>query len=176
MPTLMLLRHAKSDHDDPKQDDHDRPLSDRGRKDAPRMGTYIRDQGWQPALVICSTSERTRETWDLIEPQLKTTPKVRFDRAIYLAAWPSLVSIVQSAPASTPSLMVIGHNPGMEQLALALALQPKTPSERALLETMSKKYPTCALAVLEFDGDWRNVKAGTGRLTAFVRPKDIEEV
>lgn len=174
MPTLMLLRHAKSDHEDPKLGDHERPLSKRGREDAPRMGEHMRAQNWEPELVLCSTSERTRETWDLVAPKLESQPTVRFDRALYLAAWPALLSIVQGAPDDVSSLLLIGHNPGTEQLAIALALQPKTPSERGRAESISKKFPTCALAVLEFDGGWRDVKAGTGRLIAFVRPKDLE--
>lgn len=174
MPKLMLLRHAKSDQD-AKVEDHERPLSKRGRHDAPRMGEYMRAQNYEPALVLCSTSERTRETWDLVGPKLKSSPQVRFDKALYLAAWPNLLAMVQGVPADTPSVMLIGHNPGMEQLAVALAIQPKTPSERGRVESMSKKYPTCALAVLEFEGDWRGVAPGTGRLTAFVRPKDLGE-
>ena len=174
MRTLMLLRHAKSDWDNAKGDDHDRPLSKRGRHDAPEMARHIRAEKWEPALVLCSTAARTRETWALMAPVLKTNPKVQFERALYLAAWPALLAIVQRTPTDVPSLMVIGHNPGLEQLALALALQPKTPSERARAETLSKKFPTCALALLEFEGGWREVKAGTGRLAAFVRPKDID--
>jgi len=177
MPTLMLLRHAKSDwpkSGGSKLDDHDRPLSSRGRKDASRMGKYMRSEKCEPALVLCSTAARTRETWDLVALELKSKAKVRFEKALYLAAWPALLSIVQSTAATTPSLMLIGHNPGMEQLAIALALQPKTPSERARAENLSKKFPTCALAVLEFEGDWRAVKPGSGRLAAFVKPKDLE--
>ena len=177
MPTLMLLRHAKSDwpkSSGSKPDDHARPLSNRGQKDAPRMGKYMRAQKWEPALVLCSNAARTRETWELVAPELKTEPKVRFEKALYLAAWPALLSIVQNVPAATPSLLLIGHNPGIEQLAVALALEPKTPSERARAENLSKKFPTCALAVLEFRGDWRAAKPGSGRLTAFVKPKDLE--
>lgn len=174
MPTLMLLRHAKSDQET-KLEDHERPLSKRGRHDAPRMGEYMRAQGYEPDLVLCSTSERTRETWNLVGPRLKLQPKVRFDRGLYLAAWPALLAISQGTLADVNALLMIGHNPGVEQLAIALALQPKTPSERVRAETMSKKYPTCALAVLEFDGAWPGIKPGTGRLTAFVRPKDLDE-
>ena len=174
MPTLMLLRHAKSDWDDPKLGDHDRPLSERGRNDAPRMGKYIRAKKWEPTLVICSTSTRTRETWALVASQLKTEPKVRFERAVYLAPVQTLLSIVQAAP-SVPSLMLIGHNPGMESFARTLAATPKTGKERERLEDMAKKFPTCALAVLEFDGAWRDVRPAAGRLVEFVRPKQLED-
>jgi phosphohistidine phosphatase len=174
MPTLMLLRHAKSDSDNSKLGDHERPLSERGRNDAPRMGKVIRSEKWEPELVVCSTSERTRETWDLMAPEFKSEPKVRFDRTVYLAPPQTLLSIVQNAP-SVASLMLIGHNPGMEDLALTLAAKPKTPDERARIESMARKYPTCALAVLEFDGAWRDVRPGTGRLVAFVKPKDLED-
>lgn len=174
MPTLMLLRHAKSDWDDPKVDDRDRPLSDRGRNDAQRMGKYLRAEELEPALVVCSTSTRTRETWDLVAPELKTKPKVRFERGVYLAAWPSLLALVLSTPANVPSVMLIGHNPGFEQLAAVLSGPPRNAEEREWQTSMAKKYPTCALAVLEFAGEWRGVKEGGGRLTDFTRPKDLE--
>lgn len=174
MPTLMLLRHAKSSQDDPKLDDHDRPLAERGRKDAPRMGRHMRAQTWEPALVLCSTSARTRETWELVAPELKTRPNVRFDRALYLAEWPALLAIVQGTPAATNSLLLIGHNPGLGQLAVALSLRPGTPAERGRAESMSKKFSTCALAVLEFEGAWRGIKPGSGRLAAFVKPKELK--
>lgn len=175
MLTLMLLRHAKSDWDDPKMDDHDRPLSDRGRNDAPRMGKYLRSEKLELALVVCSTSVRTRETWDLVAPELKTKPKVRFERGVYLAAWPSLLTLVQQTPATVPSLMMIGHNPGFEQLAAVLSAPPRNTEERERQTSMAKKFPTCALAVLEFDGAWRDVKEGSGMLTDFTRPKDLDD-
>jgi phosphohistidine phosphatase len=179
MPTLMLLRHAKSDWPEsksgPKMDDHDRPLSDRGIKDAPRMGAHIRAGKREPDLVLCSTSARTRETWELIAPELRSKPQAHFDRALYLAAWPQLLAIVQTAPANVHSLMLIGHNPGMEQLAAQLAAEPHGAAERERVAAMRKKFPTCALAVVEFEGAWKKVAHGTGRLVAFVRPKDLEE-
>ncbi len=177
MPTLMLLRHAKSDwpksDSGPKLEDHDRPLSERGRSDAPRMGKFIRAKKYEPALVICSTSTRTRQTWDLVGPELKTEPKVQFERAVYLAPVQTLLSIIRAAPVVS-SLMLIGHNPGMESLARTLAAPPKGGKERERLEDMAKKYPTCTLAVLEFEGSWRDVRPAAGRLVEFMRPKQLE--
>jgi phosphohistidine phosphatase len=174
MPTLMLLRHAKSDWDDAKLGDHDRPLSGRGRKDAPRLGRHLRAKKWEPELVLCSTSLRTRETWDLVAPELKSKPQVYFERALYLAAWPQLLSAVQATSEKVRALMLIGHNPGMEQLAAQLTAEPRGAGERERVAAMRRKFPTCALAVIELDGAWKGAAHGTGKLAAFVRPKDLD--
>jgi len=126
---LLLLRHAKSDWSG-SLGDHDRPLAARGRKAAPRMGAVMRKKGYVPALVLCSTAERTKETLELLLPALRADPKIQYDRALYLAEWPVLLAILQGAAADTPLLM-IGHNPGLEQLASALAVQPQDAAERA---------------------------------------------
>jgi phosphohistidine phosphatase len=168
---LLLLRHAKSDWSG-NLGDHDRPLAPRGRKAAPRIGALMRKRGYVPAAVLCSTAERAKQTLDLLLPALRTDPKIEYDRALYLAEWPALLAAVHSA-AETPLLM-IGHNPGLEQLAVALVLQPQDAAERARLENLARKFPTAALAVLDFDAPhWEAVKPGTGRLTDFVRPRDL---
>jgi phosphohistidine phosphatase len=167
------LRHAKSDWSG-NLGDHDRPLTPRGRKAAPRIGVFMRKKGYVPAAVLCSTAERTRETLELLLPALRADPKIRYDQALYLAEWPALLASLQSAATGDTPLLMIGHNPGLEQLAIALTAQPQDLVERAQLEKLERKFPTAALAVLDFnEPHWEAVKPGTGRLTDFVRPRDI---
>lgn len=169
---LLLLRHAKSDWGK-ETEDHERPLSQRGKKTAPRMAAHMRAKGYEPAQVLCSSARRTRQTLELMLPKWRSKPKVRYERALYLADWPRLLSAVRNGKAASP-LLLLGHNPGIEQLAIALALQPKSAAERARAERMALKFPTAALAVLDFDAaTWRTIKPGQGKLVDYVRPKDL---
>ena len=174
MQRLLLLRHAKSDRSKAAsgRGDHARQLNDRGRMAASLMGRHMREKGYVPALVLCSTSARTRETLKILLRSFETTPEVRYQDALYLAPWPNLLAAVRGAPASP--LLLVGHNPGMEQLALALAAPPKSAAGREFAEVMAQKFPTGALAVLNFRGEsWNSIKPGVGRLADFVRPKDL---
>ena len=169
---LLLLRHAKSDWSE-ELDDHERPLSSRGKKAAPKIGSYMHSKGYEPALVLCSTARRTRETLDLVLPKLRTKPKILHQRALYLADWPHLLATVRKTKPVSPVLLV-GHNPGMEQLAIALALHPKNPAERGRAERLAQKFPTGALAVLDFDvKTWSAIAPGAGTLADYIRPKDL---
>jgi phosphohistidine phosphatase len=170
---LLLLRHAKSDWSK-EADDHDRPLSARGRKAAPEIAAYMRGRNYLPEVVLCSTAQRTRETLELLLPSWSRKPTILFERGLYLADWPALLANLKKAPAHASPLLLIGHNPGLEQLAIALALQPGNLPERTRLQRLSRKYPTGALAVLDFEiASWRNLKAGLGQLVDFIRPKDL---
>lgn len=171
---LLLLRHAKSDWSG-KADDHARPVSARGKRTAPRMGAWMRAKGYEPKLVLCSTAERTKETLELVVPAFARRPQIRYDRSLYLAEWPALLAEIRAAAGETSPLMVVGHNPGLEQLAIALALQSQSASERARLEKLAQKFPTAALAVLDFEiADWSGLKPGLGRLVDYMRPKDLD--
>jgi phosphohistidine phosphatase len=170
---LLLLRHAKSDWSK-DADDHGRPLSARGRKSAPDMARYMRSKDYLPGVVLCSTAQRTRETLDLLLTVWSERPVIRYENALYLADWPVLLANLKKAPARASPLLLVGHNPGMEQLAVALALQSSGVAERARLQRLTRKFPTAALAVLDFDiTSWRNLKPGLGKLVEFVRPKDL---
>ena len=170
---LLLLRHAKSDWNK-DADDHHRPLSARGRKAAPLVGLYMRRKEYLPQADLCSTAERTRETLDLLLASWARKPTVRYDRELYLAEWPALLASLKKAPARASPLLLVGHNPGMEQLAVALAAQPKAAVERTGLQRLTQKFPTAALAVLDFEiASWRRLKPGSGQLADFVRPKDL---
>ena len=170
MRTLMLMRHAKSSWDQPEFDDLDRPLAPRGRDAAPLIAGYIRKSKWQPDLVLCSPAARARETWQLMTPVLDRTVDCKMLRAIYPGAPSRLLEALRRAADEVETLMLIGHNPGLGRLAAGLCgTGPKKPLER-----MCGKFPTAALAVIDFDVDrWDQVAPGAGRLRAFVRPKDV---
>jgi phosphohistidine phosphatase len=140
----------------------------------PRVAAHMKKQGYQPQVILCSTAARARETLELLLAHLKTPAAVTHDRALYLAEWPQLLAEIRAVPAGGSPLLLVGHNPGLEQLALALALQPQSPAERARTERLAEKFPTAALAVLDFEiADWREAKPGSGKLLDYVRPKDL---
>jgi phosphohistidine phosphatase len=170
---LLLLRHAKSDCSK-ETDDHDRPLSARGRKAAPEMARHMRSKDYLPEIVLCSTALRTRETLALLLSTWRKKPALRYEAALYLADWPVLLANLKKAPPRASPLLLVGHNPGIGQLANALALQSNNAAERSRLHRLAQKFPTAALAVLDFEiASWRHLKAGTGQLIDYVRPKDL---
>jgi phosphohistidine phosphatase len=156
MKRLYVLRHAKSSWDDPDLADHDRPLSARGRRAADAIGRHLRAEGIEPELVLCSSSARTRETLARIGLEGE------IERELYGASAGELIARLRDVPASVESLLVIGHNPGMHDLTLALADGPPG------------NYPTGALATVELDvGSWSAIVPGCGRLIDFVRPREL---
>jgi phosphohistidine phosphatase len=175
MKRLLLLRHAKAVAASPKSGDHARVLADRGRNDAPRIGIVMQHKRYLPDLVLCSTAKRTMETWQHAAPELDGSPDVRFLDELYLAPWKAIVGIVrESGPTNT--VLVIGHNPGLEECARMLARKPLDDVERALANTLAEKFPTCALAVLDFEiAMWQDIAAGEGALIDFVRPRNLSD-
>lgn len=171
MPTLLLLRHAKSSWEDEDLDDFDRPLNPRGRRAAPAMGRVLLERGWVPDRVLCSPAARTRETWALVEEALGTEVPAEYPDVLYLAEPGEMVEEIRNAGREAERLLVVGHNPGMERLALALAAD----GAPELRERMAAKYPTAALAVLDFEGGWDSVAAERVRLVDFIRPKDLPD-
>lgn len=173
MKTLYILRHAKSDQGDGSMRDHDRPLNTRGREAAPKMGAYLKAKGYKPDLVLCSTARRTIETCDLIRPSLGDIT-VAFEAGLYLAEARSIIDRLRRLDDGVGAAMVIGHNPGLEQLAAGLSASPKTEDEERLHRRMREKFSTCALAVIKFPvKTWRDVKLGAGVLGDFMRPRDL---
>jgi phosphohistidine phosphatase len=170
MPTLMLMRHAKSSWDRPELADLDRPLAPRGQETAPLIARYIKESNWQPDLVLCSPAERVRETWRLMSPVLDRPIRCKTLRAIYPGAPSRLLEALRRADDDVHILMLIGHNPGLGRLAASLCAS----GPKKALARMHAKFPTAALAVIGFDVDrWSGVAPATGRLEAFVRPKDL---
>jgi phosphohistidine phosphatase len=173
---LLLLRHAKSAPGDARASDAQRALNERGRADAPRMGGVMHRSRYVPDLVLCSSAKRTVETWQRLAPELESAPEPSFLDSLYLAAFKSILKIVRSASDSATVALVIGHNPGLEECAVALARPAVTPEEHERRTALETKFPTCALAVLDFDvAHWRDIAPGGGALTDFVRPKDLRD-
>jgi phosphohistidine phosphatase len=171
---LLLLRHAKAVPGGPKTDDHARALAERGRGDAPAVGRYMRKWDLVPGLVLCSTSKRTVETAELVFAEFRVRPEIEYMAALYLAEPAQIVSILRKLPGDAKSVCVIGHNPGLEVCAGRLAREPVTRKERDIFDVIEEKFPTGALAVLDFDIDrWRDLAPETGALIDFVRPRDL---
>lgn len=170
MRTLYLLRHAKSSWNDDSADDFDRALAPRGVDAASRVARYMKDEGWIPDAVLCSAARRAVETLELITPVLGLDGAARIDRNLYLAEPEIMLQRIRGVEDTAASVLMIGHNPGAEQLARRLCGDGRAKAMRRL----RKKYPTAALAVITFPTDsWTQVADGTGYLEAFVRPKDV---
>jgi phosphohistidine phosphatase len=168
--TLLLLRHAKSSWDQPGLRDHDRPLARRGKLAAPLMGRYLVEHGLVPDRVLCSSAARTRQTWERVAACLDDQPPVEIDADLYAAGTESLLNTVQLTDDSIETLMLIGHNPGLEMLAADLA----GGGDALAMGRMRLKFPTAALAELSFQSTrWQDVMPGSGQLVRFVRPKDL---
>lgn len=181
----MLLRHAKSDWPDGVPD-HERPLAARGRRDAPTMGRWLRAEGYGPDHVVCSTALRTRQTWELVQSELDTAPSTVFEPRVYAASVQQLADVVGGAPEAARTLLVVGHNPGIEEFALTLAGADASAGadagadadsvdggRAAELDRMRDKYPTAAIAVFEWSGGWDQLFPGVARLARFVTPRDL---
>jgi phosphohistidine phosphatase len=169
MKRLALLRHAKSARP-AGISDHERPLARRGFEDSRAMGSYIRQEMLLPDLVLVSTSNRTRQTWDVVIQGLGEAPSARFEPRLYDASAARLATVIAETRDDVKLLLLIGHNPGVADLALRLAGH----GDRYALARMRAKYPTCALAVLDLPGeDWKNLIAGSARLDRFVTPKGL---
>ena len=168
MKRLLLLRHGKSDWNNRDQPDNERPLNDRGQRAAALMGAYLRQRGLTPDLILSSPSVRTRETAAKVMLALQAEVPLEFRSVLYLADPKTIMEQVRGAPDTVKTLLVIGHNPGM-QLA-ALKLSAGDPAGRR--DDIEDKFPTAALAVIEFDIDnWADAKGGD--LVAFDSPKAL---
>lgn len=169
--TLYLLRHAKSSWDEPSLDDFDRPLNPRGRKAAADMAKAMRRRGLVPDLVLCSAARRTQDTWALMAPILAKDVPVRVLKGLYLATPSGFLTALARVPETVERALLLGHNPGIEQLAVKLA---GAESKSSALATLQTKYPTCALAEILFDiPDWSAARSASGRLIRFLRPRDL---
>lgn len=166
---LILFRHAKSDWPE-RVDDHDRPLADRGKKAAPVMGVYLEKSKLVPDLVLVSTARRAQETWTRASRAIKVQPPSKNVREVYEATAEKLLDVVRKTGPDVWTLMIVGHNPGLEDLAKRLMKDAGGEAGGRLRE----KFPTAAIAVLSFDiGDWKEIAAETGSLDRFVTPKSI---
>jgi phosphohistidine phosphatase len=168
MKQLLLLRHAKSSWDDPGLDDFDRPLAERGLEAAQSMGRELAAREWLPDLALVSSALRTRDTWRLVAAELPAHPQVAFAKALYDASAADILSKIRQTDPSRDSLLVVGHNPGLEDLARQLA---GPGSEAKARKKLDEKFPTTALARFVFEGDWSALISA--RLTHCLTPKDL---
>jgi phosphohistidine phosphatase len=172
MRVLYLLRHAKSDWGDSGARDFDRPLAPRGRRDAPAMAAYMATHAYRPDRVLCSPAARTRETWALLRPVLGPDIPVDYDRELYLGSRDRLLQCLRTRGGAAKSLLLIGHNPGLEELASALAAT----GDRLALAAMREKYPTTGLAVIDLAIQrWAEIDHGAGTLADFMAPKRLDK-
>jgi phosphohistidine phosphatase len=163
-----LFRHGKSSWSDPTLADLDRPLAPRGERASRRIGKYIRRKKIRPALVLCSPSLRTRQTLAAIEPSLGDHCSVELESQLYAASEGELLERLRALPESVESVMLVGHNPGLQELACALS---SGGAELALLE---QKFPTGALATLLVDCEsWAALEPGDGELVDYVVPRQL---
>lgn len=165
---LVITRHAKAAWPEGVPDP-ERPLAERGRRDAPRAGRWLSGAKLLPDHVVCSPAARTRETYALISSEWDSAPSVDYDERVYAAGLSALLSVVRGAPPASRALMLVGHNPGMQGLTLALAGD----GDPARLAQAREKYPTCGIAVLEIPGTWSSVAPGRAVLERFVVPRDF---
>ncbi|WP_258158830.1 histidine phosphatase family protein [Rhizobium sp. TH2] len=163
---LILFRHAKSswEHD---VDDHDRPLAGRGIKTAPVMGTWLAANGLVPDLALVSTARRAQQTWALAGPEFGKPVKKQDSDAIYEATAENILAVIKSVKKAVGTLIVVGHNPGFEQLAMLLMKDEGGEAGARLRE----KFPTAAVAVLSFGGSWDDLGPHSCALEHFVTPK-----
>lgn len=172
MLRLYLLRHAKSSWSDPSLHDFDRPLNKRGNKDAPKMGKLIEQRGYQPDRILCSTSCRTKQTLGGIIQGLEGNISLSLLDALYEGNAPDYLVLIRQHAHESRNLMLIGHNTGIQEIALRLA----DTDNPAAMRDIESKFPTAALAVFDFPVDsWAEITPGTGHLVDFIKPRDLIE-
>jgi phosphohistidine phosphatase len=164
MNLIYLLRHAKSSWADPDQDDRERPLAPRGLRGGRIMAGYIQRQGVAPALVLCSPAKRAQQTLELIMPALGS-PEVHIEERIYAASADDLLDGLRLLPASVRSVMLIGHNPGLQDLACSLVKRSRS------RDMLRARFPTAALVTLTTPVSWRQLRPGAAELLAYADPR-----
>ncbi|MFB9831536.1 SixA phosphatase family protein [Actinoallomurus acaciae] len=163
--TLAILRHAKSAW--PDVADHQRPLADRGRRDAPRAGVWLRDNGAIPDHVLCSTARRARETWRLTAGALQPAPLVTYDDRLYDADVERVMDAIAEVPDRVTRLLLVGHAPMVQALTLYLAGDAVGDA----LARAQTRFPTCAIAMLAVPDGWASLRPRSGVLLDFVVPR-----
>ncbi|MBR8640957.1 histidine phosphatase family protein [Streptomyces tuirus] len=164
---IVLFRHAKADW--PQVTDHERPLADRGRKDAAEAGRRLADTGIPFDLALCSTAVRTRETWKLAVQEFPQRPKTIYEERIYEASPGELIAVLNETPDDAQNVLLIGHNPGVQGLADILAGS----AEEDARERMDRRgFPAATFAVLSFTGSWKSVEPGVATLEDYWAPAE----
>ena len=169
MKTLLLFRHAKSDWGNPGQADFDRPLNERGSKSAKRMGEWMKQQHIQPEWIICSPAQRAQETLSLLRHSISIPDTlVQFDERVYQASLSTLLEIIAQCPEDMDNIMLVGHNPGMDELLTYLC------GANLPLSSKGKLMATATLAQISLPDDWQQLKSECGKLQQITRPGEID--
>jgi phosphohistidine phosphatase len=174
---LFVLRHAKSSWDDPGLDDHERPLAPRGQRSVKLLAAHLREHHIKPEQVLCSSARRTMETCEGIDPggEMAVEPE------LYSASGDEVLARLRRIPESTSSVMVIGHNPALQELVLRLigahgedgrSPEPDDGTD-SMRGAVQRKFPTGAMATLTFDCAWEDLSPGHARLVDLIRPRDL---
>jgi phosphohistidine phosphatase len=168
---LFVLRHAKSSWDDPTLEDHERPLSGRGRRAVKLLAQHVRAAKIDPAQILCSSSRRTLETVEGVFPGCEAV----VDPELYSANCAQLIERLSGVPADLPSVLIVGHNPALQLLVLKLVGAPSSGmvGSGSQLADIARKFPTGALATLSFECGWADIGKGCAQLTDYVRPKSL---
>ncbi|WP_369257365.1 histidine phosphatase family protein [Streptomyces sp. R35] len=164
---IVLFRHAKADW--PQVSDHERPLADRGRKDAAVAGRRLADTGIPFDLALCSTAARTRETWKLAVHEFAHRPKTVYEERLYEASPGELIAVLNETPDDAQNVVLIGHNPGVHGLAEILAGQAEGDTRTRM---NSRDFPAAAFAVLSFEGSWKTLEPGVATLVDYWAPTE----
>ena len=171
MRRLILLRHAKSDWTGIGLKDRDRALAARGRDSAPKIGAYMAHHALVPDLVLVSTATRARDTWGLVGEGFRKAPPVRYEERIYETGPKAIFDVIKAVGPEVHVLLVVGHNPGLRDLAEFLIAAGDVDARQRLLE----KFPTAGLAVIDFPvDDWAKLHPKSGRLDRFVAPRLLD--
>jgi phosphohistidine phosphatase len=166
MKRLILLRHAKSSWDDPGLQDEDRPLAPRGERAVGTVARWLADQELRLDLVLCSSALRARQTLDGVSSALGDA-RVEVERRLYTAEAGDLLDRLRSVPEETASVLLIAHNPGLQDLAVELTTNGE------VRERLTEKFPTAGVAVLTFDGAWATLRPGSARIAVFAGPREM---
>lgn len=164
------MRHAKSSWDDPQLADIDRPLNSRGRKAAARIAKHIKGSGAEPSMVLCSSAVRARQTLELLQPAFSDSIPVKIEHELYPAGSKDLMTRIRRLPATTHSVLVLGHNPAIQDLVLTLAAEDPRSGE------IRRKFPTAALAVFNAAiEEWGQLDPNKTSLLEFITPKGLHD-
>jgi phosphohistidine phosphatase len=170
MRRIFLLRHAKSDRSDPGASDHGRPLNRRGQEAARRIGAYLDRHRLVPESVLCSTATRARETWALVAAEIPSAPPPDYDERLYNAAPGKILDVLGQASPGIKSLLLVGHNPGLQDLSTLLIAS----GDLGDRERLHEKLPAGGLVVIDFPiEDWSKLHPRSGRLERFVVPRTL---
>ena len=170
MLRLFLLRHAKSSWSDPSLHDFDRPLNKRGKKDAPKIAQAMKERGYQPDRILCSSSQRTKETLAGVIPSLSGEVSLHLLDSLYEGNAPDYLALLRQHAKDSRNLLLVGHNTGLQEIAIRLIGH----GDFLLRSELETKFPTGALAILDFSCDsWHDVNDGQGTLVDFIKPRDL---